>query len=213
VLRGAAGAPSPASALHLGVLAAISLVLIVLVFVLAWLGWASLVRRLRSGTRPDPDAAGLAGALIALAVGLIAWLSNPLSALLIIPALHVFIALSTPQLRPRRALGSLGLLMLALLPLALVAAFYASALDAGPAGAAYGALLLFAGGHIGPAAALLWSLALGCWAGALIAAVSAEIAPPPAAAKSPGEIRFMVRGPLTYAGPGSLGGTESALRR
>jgi len=35
--------------------------------------------------------------------------------------------------------------------------------------------------------------------------------PPPRATISPPEV--VSRGPLTYAGPGSLGGTESALRR
>ena len=29
----------------------------------------------------------------------------------------------------------------------------------------------------------------------------------------PEEVRVTVRGPVTYAGPGSLGGTKSALRR
>jgi hypothetical protein len=32
-------------------------------------------------------------------------------------------------------------------------------------------------------------------------------------AGKPGEPEFRTRGPLSYAGPGSLGGTESALKR
>ncbi len=213
VLGGAPGAPAPARALPFGATAAIAIAVTLLVFVLAWIGWGSLVRRLGWGTRPDPDAAGLATALVALAVALIAWIGDPLSALLLLPALHIFIALSTPQLRPRRALGSLALLALAAAPLALVALFYASAFGAGPGAGAWGAVLLLAGGHVGPLSALLWSLALGCAAASLISVLSVEIAPEQPVASPPGEIRFMIRGPLSYAGPGSLGGTESALRR
>jgi hypothetical protein len=213
VLGGAPGAPAPARATPFGATAAIALALEALGFVLAWIGWGSLVRRLRWGTRPDPDAAGIATVLLATAVAVAAWIENPFSALLIVPALHVLLALSTPQLRPRRALGSLCLLALAALPLALIALYYANALDAGPGAVAWGALLLLAGGYIGPASALAWSLALGCAAAALIAVVGEEINPEEPAAGEPREIRFMIRGPLTYAGPGSLGGTESALHR
>jgi hypothetical protein len=31
--------------------------------------------------------------------------------------------------------------------------------------------------------------------------------------REPPEVKPAIRGPMTYAGPGSLGGTESALRR
>ncbi len=213
VLGGSPGAPAPALATPFGATAAIALLLEALVFVLAWIGWSSLVRRLRWGTRPDPDAAGIATAMLATVVALVAWIENPFSALLMLPALHVLLALSTPQLRPRRVLGSLCLLLLAALPLALIALFYANALGAGPGGVAWGALLLVAGGYIGPLSALAWSLALGSGAAALIAVVGEEINPEEPAAGAPGEIRFMIRGPLGYAGPGSLGGTESALHR
>jgi len=171
------------------------------------------VHRLGWGARPDPDAAGLATTMVALALALLAWLANPFSALLIVPALHVFMALSTPQLRPRRLLGSVALIALAAAPLALVALFYAEQLGAGPGAAAWGALLLLAGGYVGPVSALLWSLALGCGAASLLSAVAAETVPAVPAAGASGESRLMIRGPRTYAGPGSLGGTESALYR
>jgi hypothetical protein len=70
------------------------------------------------------------------------------------------------------------------------------------------ALLLVAGGHVG-----FWTW-LQC---SLFAAVAIGIAPlalrrrPPV--ERPREPEISVRGPRTYAGPGSLGGTESALRR
>ena len=214
VLGGSPGAAAVLpSAMPVGVSAVIALLTTALVFVLAWMGWASLVRALRWGTRPDPDAAGLATAMVALVLALLVWIGNPLQALLLLAPLHVFLVLSTPQLRPPHLLGSLALLALAATPFALVLLFYALALGAGPVSVAWGALLLLAGGHIGPVSALLWSIAFGCLAAAGLLALAADIAPEAPAAGAPREIRFMSRGPLTYAGPGSLGGTESALRR
>jgi hypothetical protein len=54
----------------------------------------------------------------------------------------------------------------------------------------------------------IYSLLLAC----LLAAVLVALRSRPAAA-APEEQVITMRGPLTYAGPGSLGGTESALRR
>ena len=215
VLGGAPGAAAVlARAMPVGATAAIALLTTALVFVLAWMGWSSLVRTLRWGARPDPDAAGLATVSVALALALLVWIGNPLTALLLIAPLHVFLVLSTPQLRPPHVLGSIALLVLAAVPFALVLLYYALALGAGPVAVAWGALLAFAGGHVGPVSALLWSIAFGCCAAAALLALAADIAPDaPAPPGGPREIRFMSRGPLTYAGPGSLGGTESALRR
>ena len=72
-------------------------------------------------------------------------------------------------------------------------------------------IALLAGGHVGVVAAMLWSLALGCAAVALLLALT-----PVALPEVPGpdeRVEITIRGPLSYAGPGSLGGTESALRR
>jgi hypothetical protein len=61
---------------------------------------------------------------------------------------------------------------------------------------------------VGPLSWAIYSLLLAC----LLAAVLVAMRSRPAAAE-PGEPVITMRGPLTYAGPGSLGGTESALRR
>jgi pimeloyl-ACP methyl ester carboxylesterase len=74
-----------------------------------------------------------------------------------------------------------------------------------------GPVLLVAGGHVGLLAALLWSLALGCAAAAVLLVLRAPRAP--AGPQSADGVEVTIRGPLSYAGPGSLGGTESALRR
>jgi hypothetical protein len=80
----------------------------------------------------------------------------------------------------------------------------------GLGGVAWGAVLLLAGGHIGLGSAVLWSLGLGCAAGATLLVVLAPPAPMPQSADG---AEVTIRGPMSYAGPGSLGGTESALRR
>jgi hypothetical protein len=55
-----------------------------------------------------------------------------------------------------------------------------------------------------------WEAILGAVvAGTLLATVMVVLARPAAEGAAP----ITVRGPATYAGPGSLGGTESALRR
>jgi hypothetical protein len=127
-----------------------------------------------------------------------------------VPALHLWLLLASPQLRPAR-LGSAALVAAGLLPLALVLAFYARELGFGPVGVAWTAFLLLAGGGVGVFPVLLWSLSLGC------AAAAAMLVPGTGRAvreQLPPELEeITIRGPLTYAGPGSLGGTESALRR
>jgi hypothetical protein len=87
----------------------------------------------------------------------------------------------------------------------LVALYYAHAFGLGPAQTAWNALLLVAGGRLGVGGVLIWSLLLGCLA-SLLALLRAR----PARAERE---RATMRGPSSYAGPGSLGGTESALRR
>jgi hypothetical protein len=67
--------------------------------------------------------------------------------------------------------------------------------------------LLVAGGGVSVATWVLWSLVAGTFLAALLVAARK----PPRDPLEPQEIT--VRGPASYAGPGSLGGTESALRR
>jgi len=67
---------------------------------------------------------------------------------------------------------------------------------------------MIAGGAMPVAMAACWALALGCLASALVIAVRSV-----RSAASAAEAPVTVRGPASYAGPGSLGGTKSALRR
>jgi hypothetical protein len=143
-------------------------------------------------------------------VCLIAWAEDPFTALLLLPALHLWLLIASPELRPRRP-GSLALIALGLAPLALLVAFYARQLGLGPGGVGWTAVLLIAGGHVGFGGVILWSLALGCGVAALMIALT-PLAPLPTGGEDD-PVEITIRGPLSYAGPGSLGGTESALRR
>ena len=181
---------------------------VALVLGLGWLAWPWALRRLEWRVRPDDDATGLAMMTVLLGVGVVVWVLNPYAALLVLGALHLWLALVSPQSRPPRP-AALALVALALVPLVLLIAFYARELGVGPGWIAWDAVLLLAGGHIGIAATALWSLAFGCVAAATLLALT----PTDADDRIDDGTPLRIRGPLSYAGPGSLGGTESALRR
>jgi len=191
--------------------AAAGLTAVGLALALCWLLWPMVLRRLRLPVRADVDAAGLATAAVLVALALLVAALNPFAALLLLPAAHLWLLLAAPELRPGRVRARLALVALALAPLALLIAFYARELGLGPGRLAWAAVLLLAGGHVGIPAALLWSIAGGCAAAATMLALAAPRAEPGPAPPDPPMVS--IRGPLSYAGPGSLGGTESALRR
>jgi hypothetical protein len=209
ILAAAPPAPAMPGALPLDGSAAAALIAVVLVLALAWIEWRTLVGRLGWGSRPDPDVAGLSMLLVLLGVSLLVWALDPFAALLFVPAVHLWLLLASPELRPR-PLGSLALVGLGLAPLLLLIVFYAHQLGLGPGAVAWTAVLIVAGGHVGLAGALLWSIAFGCAAAAVMLCVTQPAAPP---GLSSDDFEITIRGPMSYAGPGSLGGTESALRR
>jgi Peptidase family M28 len=205
-----AAPPMPASALPFDASAVRAVLAVALVLGLGWLAWPLAIRRVGLSVRPEADAAGMAMLVVLLGVGVMAWALNPYAALLLLGALHLWLLLVDPELRPRPP-AALALVALALVPLALLIAFYARELGMDPGGIAWAAVLALAGGHVGLAAAVLWSVAFGCVVAATLLALT-----PPAPAGGSGiddGAPVTIRGPLSYAGPGSLGGTGSALRR
>jgi len=210
IVSAAPSAPIPPRALSFDAAAAASVFSVVLVLVLAWLLWPVALRRLGLPVRPQSDAAGVGTLLVLLALGVLVWLVDPIAALLLVPAMHVWLLIADAELRPRPP-AALALVLVGLLPLIVLLSFYADQLGLGPGRAAWMGALLLAGGHLGLPGALLWSIGLGCAAAAAMLSLSAEAPLGPAGEEDFEEIT--IRGPLTYAGPGSLGGTESALRR
>ncbi|MGA2166273.1 MAG: hypothetical protein ABSH36_17660, partial [Solirubrobacteraceae bacterium] len=164
-----------------------------LVLVLAWLAWPALMRRLTLPILPRTDAAALGMLLVLGGLTAVVWALDPLTALLLLPALHLWLvlAMGAPGSRPPASvaappgwsaggsgggggrgagggrLQALLLVALGVLPLALLVAFYAHQLHLGIGGVAHTALLLLAGGRIRLAGAVLWSAAFGCLAAAL----------------------------------------------
>lgn len=209
-LSSAPAAAAMPSALPFDSLAARSVAATVLVLGLSWALWPLAMRRLGLAVVPAAEAAGLSLMVVLCALCAVVWVLNPYTALLLVLGLHVSLLVASPALRPRR-LGALALVALALAPFALLVAFYAHQLGLGPGDVAWTAVRLVAGGHVSIAAAALWSIAFGCAvAAAMLAVVPPESEPGPAT-RDRATIR--IRGPRSYAGPGSLGGTESALRR
>lgn len=210
IIGGAPSVPVPAAALTLNASAVAAVVAVALTLLLAWVLRGQLLARLGLEARPDPEVAGLAILLVLIGLACVVWIGNPYAALLLLPAIHLWLLLASPELRPRRPLA-LGLVLAGLAPFALLLSFYARQLELGPGKLAWSAVLAVAGGHIGLGSALLWSVGFGCAAGAVRLAATSP--PDPLDATAPRGVEVTIRGPMSYAGPGSLGGTESALRR
>jgi hypothetical protein len=181
------------------------------VALVAVLGWIVLrpavLRKARMPGRLRGEGAGIALLMTWCGLAIVLWLTNPYAAALLVPGAHVLLAVVAPELRLRRSLA-VGLVVLAALPFLVVDISIAGQLGLSPGHFAWFCLLLVAGGIVGPLGWLIWSLVLACLLAALLLAVRGR---PAAADSEPPPVT--VRGPLTYAGPGSLGGTESALRR
>lgn len=160
-----------------------------------------------SATEDSPDPGHAIGTLALLCLVVLAiWVLNPFAALFAIPALHLWLWLLDPELRPHPAAAAL-FLALGLAPAALLAVEYATALSLSPPQALWDGLLLVAAGQIAPGLLVCWCVLLGCLTS--VVAISLRALRQPRVEDVP----VTVRGPVTYAGPGSLGGTESALRR
>ena len=153
---------------------------------------------------PGPGASA-ALALVLCAIGIVTWIDNPFTAAFLVVPVNVWLLVAAPEVRLPRVVGLLAVVA-ALVPLGLVALVDAHALDYGPEGFAWFVALLVAGGHIGPLTWLLWSVVGAC-------AVATGTLALRARPDGPQVREVTVRGPVTYAGPGSLGGTKSALRR
>jgi hypothetical protein len=105
-----------------------------------------------------------------------------------------------------RRFVAVALVLLAAVPPLLVLAYYTRQFGLSVGQVPAEMLQVVAGGHFGLTGLLGWSFVLGALSCLLVIAISQRPfdEEPPA---------VVTRGPRSYAGPGSLGGTESALRR
>lgn len=170
-----------------------------------WVGGAKRVAKVRDSAS---DCLGASAALLlVMCLTVIAmWVTNPFAAALAIPALHLWMWLVDPEIRLHPA-AALALLLGGLIAPALLIVFYAHQLALGPIDVAWNGLLMLAGGHLALLVAIEYCVLLGCLVSAVLITRRKLTAP------RPEDAPVTVRGPITYAGPGSLGGTESALRR
>ncbi len=164
--------------------------------------------RRRHQVADDAASPGAAAALMLVLclVTLALWLENPFAAALMVVALHCWLWIVGPENR-LRAPWAILLLLAGLVPGVLAALYYGMVLGLGVAPGAWNAVLMLAGGDYSVLAALEWSVALGCVVSLVLIMVRIARQPPPA------EVPVTVRGPITYAGPGSLGATRSTIRR
>jgi hypothetical protein len=154
--------------------------------------------------------AGCALALVLSLLTFAVWLINPFAALMLVPALHLWLIAAIAGV-PNRGPVPAVLVAIGLLPLVIVVLFYMSKLSLNPLEGLWYVFLLVTSGSVGIAAAVFCCVFAGVF-GCLVSILVARARRPPAARVEEPE-HPAVFGPGGYAGPGSLGGTESALRR
>ncbi len=165
---------------------------------------AAAVRPLRAPSRPAPPVLAAATGLLAGLAVLGIWLQNPYLGLLLVPTAHLWI-LGARERGPLPVVTTVVALIAAVIPLALAAAYVADQTAIGLK-APWRLVVVIVSGQIPVGITTLLCLL----AGALLASVAiSRLRPREEPAPAVTELR--TRGPLTHAGPGSLGGTESAL--
>lgn len=173
-------------------------------FALACLARAGLIRRPELHATRESAGAAVVLAATATLLAIAIWISNPYTASLLAIPLYLWLPLLTADsdhaLHP---LSAIVWLVISLIPLGGVLAVEALTLDIGPLHFAWSWLLLLASGQLG----VLGLLALSLGSGILIATTILTIHP--GGRPLAEEVEVTMRGPINYAGPGSLGGTSS----
>ncbi|MDP4602931.1 MAG: hypothetical protein NWP31_02990 [Solirubrobacteraceae bacterium] len=196
--------PAPPGALPFAAAGIGALVSAVVIFALAFL----VLRPLINGAFTVSDSseargASLAPALVICLVAVVVWFLNPYAALLLILPVNIWLLVGARE-TPLRRRWAIFWILFSLLPVVAVALVYLDQFALSPFTLIWFIFLTLAGGTPSLLAALGWCLACGAGAAALLRAVRRNRLPDQA---------ITVRGPASYAGPGSLGGVDSARRR
>ena len=198
---------APVSTAVLGVSGAgvAALVSVGLLFVLAWVLRSAALARRRFSLADEGAGAGAALLITVTILSGVLWLDNPYTAALVIVPAHVWLVVVTREHRVRA--GGAVAFIVSLAPVAAVVALLCARLAIEPFALGWTLILAIAGGALSPAGLFLLSVSAGCFIAAAVLLLA------PAAPGGAQRVEVTVRGPLRYAGPGSLGGTESALHR
>ncbi len=187
-----------------------AIAVLAVVFATIALTWLGLRHFAGPTARKLDEAAGTgAGVAVALVLSVAAvalWSIDPFAALAAAPAVHLWILATLIDPPPPRRLR-IALVAGGLVAPALLAIYQLFVLGVDPLAGAWYLLLLVLGGQVGPASVVVGAVFVAVF-GSVVAIVRRPTPGGDAAAAPP-----TTRGPLSYAGPGSLGGTESALRR
>lgn len=208
----------PAGALTPDGAATAACVALLLIFLLGWLLVRPLALRLAGvadGIGDSSAAPAVATLLVLCLLAVLVWVLNPFAAVLLAPALHLWLLGVTPDWRWPRGVRLLAVLA-GLIPFLLVALIDVRGLDYSFTQTLWQAVLLIAGGQIGPLTWLLWTGIAGCAVCAGIVALHPGERPPQGprgAGTGSGTPVGSIRGPGGYAGPGSLGAVGSGYRR
>ncbi len=153
--------------------------------------------------------AAVATGLMLAVLTLVVWAVNPYAAAVLLPAVHAWLLVSAPAHRLRRRVAATALAAGLLVP-GLLVVYYATAFGLSPLEAVWTGFGLAAGGVLG-IGALVAVAGFGAGLGATVSILRVRRGLADTSEGDPD--RLVTRGPRSYAGPGSLGGTESALRR
>src|SRR3954447_1602574 len=199
-----------------------SLIATVLAVALAWvLARSSVIRR--AASLPDasaPSAACIASLALSLLVLALVF-TNPYAALLLVPAVHLWMLATLTDVRWR---GGLVMFVLGLLPVLWVALYYLLKFDLGPVRGAWYLFLLVTGNQTGvfTTACLVALAAITGSVAAILLARARSGEPGPARGpgggggrrgRGPGEQQPSIFGPGGHAGPGAIGQARSTLGR
>lgn len=202
----------PAGVLDLGGATTAAAATLLIVFALGWAARGPLLRLAGIHQRVEDGwaAPAIATLLVLTLAAIVVWVFNPFAAVLLAPALHLWLLAVTPDWRwprPARLLAVAG----GLLPLLFVLRADLRSLGYPLGEGVWQAVLLVAGGAVGPLTWLLWAVIAGC--GVCAAIVALHPGQAPVDRTTPREGVASVRGPGGYVGPGSLGGVSSGTRR